>query len=631
MTDVAALLEPLSGEMPNRDGVLAPLAQQIAQAVAHMDAHDMRSAIATAQVASEAAHLLQNALHSYRTIRTAIVAGRNAAQTLEADGYRMNASHGDLDQARTALEAAATAMQQGTLPQEPLDTARRALESAQANGPGVVQLRDENAQRIVALEQRGDQLAAMIAEGQRQFDEIATFAESTWSDIRGNGTEAQKAADQAEALWQRAANQNTMEVQGFTIARDDLAAASEQLDRATTLIKTIGTRLSDLQSARAAAQDELAAAAADIAAGQRFIQANDADIAEAPEQRLQRAVALLHQAQAEAANERPDWIALVRLAQTANAEADAALADARSEVETIAKLRTQIPRAQQVAVAEVQKIEQFAHIHPNDLAPADQRALDGLRQQSQQAAAALQRAASVEDQARRRALEDAFGQYTALQGAAAQVYDSVYGAFQRNEELRQQLGTAHGRAVLALNQATQLASTYASLLPANAEPLRLIERANDALRRIDERNRNEATTTGLIEAANQARIDAEQAAHLIRTQYTGMNPGPLISGDMVGPILGELLDPRNQRQRRHGRPDFGGLPDLGDLGDLGGLGGLGGWGSPRGNERPNRGDGNGSRSGGSWGGGSRSGGSWGSGSRGGGDWGGGGGRSGGGW
>lgn len=624
MTDVAALLEPLAGEISDQAGVLAPVQQQIAQAEAALSAHDARSAIATAQAASERATQTQQALQTYRAIRAGIVQGRKDAEALAADGYRMDASHAALDQARAMLEAAASALQRGELAAGPLDSAQRELARAQANGTGLVQLREENERRVQSMEERGEQVAALIEEGQGSFDLVDDFAESSWSDIRGNGSEAQKAADQAQDLWERAATRNTMETQEFAGARDDLNAATILLDRAETLIEAILKRLKDLQTARDAARDELAAAAADIAAGQQFVQSNDPDVSAEPAERLRRASLLLQEAQAEADKPQPDWLALVKKAQEANAEADAALATARSEVEAIQKLREQIARAQPIARAEVEKIGNFVGIHANDITSGNQQVFNELQQQAQRADAALQQANSVEDEARRASLEEAFNRYTRLQESAQHVYTRMYDDFKRSEGLREQLGQARGRASLALNEAVRLAGSYGAVISASSEPKRLIDRATELLRRIPSRAEGEATIKALIDSANQARSDADQAARLIRNQYSQMSPGPIIGGGLPGSILGDLLDPDDFRRPRRGGgfPDVGRMPDFGDLG---------GWGSPRGDRSGGDRGGGGSRSGGSWGGGSRSGGSWGGGSRsGGGGW-GGGNRSGGGW
>lgn len=569
--------------------------------------HNAQRAISTAQAASEAATQLVTTLEMYRELRAAIVQGRNAAEAVAAQGYRVDASHAALDRARAALSTAAAALSRGEDVTASLDEARNALTEAAASGPELVQLRAQNDQRLAALETRGQQVAQQIEAGRKTFDLVDEFAESTWNDIRGNGTEAQKAADQAHALWQQAAQSNTMETQEFTAARDDLDAADGLLNRASELIEAITKRLTDLQAARGAARDELAAATADIARGWEFVRANDPDVGQNPEQRLRKAEGLLQTAQKEAAKEQPDWLALVRQAQAANAEADAALADARSEFEAMEKLRASVERAQQVASGEVQKTVQFFSTHAGDMRPESQKTLDALQANVQTAYQTLQRASTVQEDARRSTLEDALRRYTTLGEQADKIYATLYADFGRLDKLRVQVAQERSRAENTVNDAMRTVSMYSAVLPSYAPPLRTIQEAYTTLRRIPERVEGEANLNATLETLRTIRNDARNAQQLIQRNYmlpqqsSGSDFG---AGVLVGSLLEGALD--NRPSHHHGGHHGGG-----------GGGGGGGWGS-------------GGGGGGSWGGGGGGGGSWGGGGGGGGSWGGGGG-GGGGW
>jgi hypothetical protein len=437
-------------------------------------------------------------------------------------------------------------------------------------------------------------VAELIATGHATFDLVDEFAESTWSDIRGNGSEAQRAADEAQELWERAAERNTMQAQEFAGARDDLDAADALLARAEELVGAISTRLRDLEAARAAARDEIGAAAADIAAGQEFVRAHDPDISPSPDQRLRHAAALLAAAGAEASQPKPDWLALLRNAQAANAEADAALAGARSEFEAMEKLRGEVQRARQVAAGEVQKNAQFYSIHAADIRPQARQALAALQQEFDQADAALAQAQNLEDTARKAALEQALGRYTALHQQADQVYVSLQADFARVDKLRDQLEQERQRAQNTIDDATRTLSAYNAVVPNHAEPVRLLERANSRLRAIGTRLEGEDTLRAAITAAETARRDAQLAEQMIRQSYS--LPQTSGSGDAIaGALIGALLEgaARSARtQRRNGGSWGGGLSRGRDSG----------WG------------GRGSSFGGSWGGGSSSKGSWGGGS-----------------
>ena len=63
---------------------------------------------------------------------------------------------------------------------------------------------------LADLQSAGEQVKAYIQQGAQTFDQVDQYAESSWHDIKGNGTEAQKAADRAHALWQQATALNAL-------------------------------------------------------------------------------------------------------------------------------------------------------------------------------------------------------------------------------------------------------------------------------------------------------------------------------------------------------------------------------------------------------------------------------------
>jgi chromosome segregation ATPase len=371
----------LGTEIADHAAVLAPAQRQLDQAEAHLSGFDARSAIASAQAASEIATELLALLASFATLRAGIVQGRQEAETLAAEGFRMDASHAALDAARAALSTAADALQSEDRAgaETNLQEAHRLLDQAIAAGRDWAALHTDNVRLIDELAARGQTTAALIAEGRRIFDIVDEFAESTWSDIRGNGSEAEAAADRAEEHWERARELNTMEVQEFGEAREALDAAVQELGYVEALIDAIKQRLHDLEQARDTARAIVAEAERSIAAGWEFVRSNDPDVGKVPEDQLQQAAEQLAQAQAEMQQERPDWLVLVQAAQQADQFADAALAGARSEVEVMDRLREQVRTAQQLATAEIKKIANFSGLHGDDINAENNRAIETVR------------------------------------------------------------------------------------------------------------------------------------------------------------------------------------------------------------------------------------------------------------
>jgi hypothetical protein len=299
----------------------------------------------------------------------------------------MDESSTSLNRAELVLTDAAQQMQGGT--EESLHRAdalvgqaQTALDRAAAAGAERVKLHAANEQRLSDLESRAQGMDAAIERGATAFDQVDDFAESTWNDIRGNGSSAEAAAHKGRQHLLAARQRNTMERQQFEQASAALDAAERAFDRALSLVQAIEQRLSELQEARDTAHDELRAAAADIAQGREFVRKHDPDIGKVPERTLDEAQEALEQAQAQAAKPQPDWLELVRSAQRANALADEALAQARSEVETANKLRQSVRRAAQTATADIQRAERFLTANINEMSIATRQAVQELQQRA---------------------------------------------------------------------------------------------------------------------------------------------------------------------------------------------------------------------------------------------------------
>jgi hypothetical protein len=576
--------------------------RQVAEAEAAFAEHDARKAITAAQAASGSVQALNALLETYGAIREGIVQGRHDAESLAAEGYRMEASQAALDGARTALTNAANILQTqgieaaGTA----IQAARVMLEESVANGRGLVELRATNDRRLEEIKTLGEEVAAVIVAGRQTFDIVDEFAESTWSDIRGNGSEAEAAADRAHEHWLSAQQHNSMEAQEFAVAQEELAAAAEELAYARALIDAITQRLKDLEAARDAARDEIAAAAADITRGWEFVSSYDPDVGKAPEEQLRQAEELLSRAQAEMQHEKPDWLVLVRDAQAANDLADQALLGARSEVEAMEKLRTQVDRARQLAAAEVKKIVQFSGLHRQDIQPASQPAIEQIQQQVQQAYVLLQQAEQLEEERRREALQRAYASYTQLQTEAARVYAMIYADFERLEKLRGEVNQELARARDAIGDAERLLAAYRGNVPSRSGPAQRIRAARRSFDQIKLPITGEHNLESAIQLARNLQREARDAAEELRRNYRP--PQDHDSGEMIaGMLIGAALDSALRSGRRSG---WGGSGSWSGGGSRGGGGG-GSWGGLGGG-------------GGSWGGGGGGGGSWGGGGGGGG-------------
>lgn len=607
LTDVPERLILLRGEIPDPAAVIAPVQRHMTVAEQALANNHFRQAQAAMQVASALAQELTTLIDTYIITRAGVVNGRKDAEELTEQGYRMDVSHAYLDQARAILTEVARTLQQGEdasihQAHERLQEAHTALDNAVRHGRELPRQREENERILAEIEQQGRELNQAIIVGRKTFDAVDEFAESTWSDIRGNGSEAQAAAERAHYLWQKAHQRNTMEVQEFIEAKTDLDAAREQIVYAHQLIDTITQRLKDLEAARDAARSELEAATSDIERGWQFIRSNDADVGKTPEQKLHQAAALLDEAHAEMQKPKPDWLVLVQKARAANSLADDSLVGARSEAEAMAKLRGQAERAQTTANAELQKIVKFVELHNEDIDPQHRQALEALQQQSRQSAALLRRAAKTEEDERRRALEEAYAGYTGLEQESGKLYLVVQSDFQRFEQLRAELNTELTNARNAITATEQEALAYhLDNHTSEVQQIRGIRQRFDAIQLPITGEHNLRNTIQLARSlqqeANMVHQDIYQ--HHARTHHHDQSDNDL-GGFVAGMAAGALID---------------------SITDSGGWGGSGSWsGGGSDHDRDSGWGGSGGGGGIDWGGGGGGGIDWGGGGGGGVDW-----------
>ena len=523
-----------------------------------------------AKAASETAQQIATAAERFGTIQSGIGAEREASQAVTSQGYRLTVTEEALTASETALASAAAALQ-GQGPQVALShlaTAQAQLERGVASGSGAPALRTTNERRLAELEARGAAATTRIAEGRRVFDKVDDFAESTWSDIRGNGSEAQATADQAQRHWEQARQGNTMEAQAFYAAKESLDAAIQELDHVEQLIAALVQRLQDLEAARSAAPGLLNEAERSLNDGLAFLRANDPDVGKGPETQLREATEQLALARAEAGQPKPDWLKLAAAATTADRLADTALAGARSEAATMTKLRQQVEQLRPLVSGEVNKIAKFVNVRGEDITPPTMATVKAFIQRFEQAQSLDQRAAQLEEDARRTTLEQTIAAYAAIQTESAQVYQAASTDAQRLEKLRTELKNemAATRAVLGQAEAL-LAQAGKRVKGEERQRLNAAKSAFDSIRLPVTGEANLTRTTAEVRTLAQTFRDLEGQ---FRSQL------PTVPGGGLGPVI---ITGGNDHHSDSSGPTWGsGGGGGGSFGGGGGGGGFGGGG-----------------------------------------------------
>lgn len=600
MTDAAGVLQRIGGATAQAQ--LTTIQQQVARAEQALTQRQ-------AAVAREAAQAASEKLVQYQPLLTRLQAAE--AQLIETERALPNLPPGApledvnvaLEQGRAALRETARAIESPSVADSVAEVERLAGRAFKL-GPRFANTQQEIRQRIEALSARGPEMNQRLEQGRAEFDSVDDYAPETWSDIRGNGSEATAAAGQAHQLWQSAQAKMAPEVNDWAGALTDVETAEARLQYADELLTMISTRLKDLREAQKNAQREAENAERDVKLGWGYVRNNDADVGKEPEQALQQADTLLSDIRRALANAQPNWISILQQASQARKLADKALSGARSEVDTMNAKRTQAGDVAQAAQAELTKLSNFAKLHPTDLTDAHRREINTIAQMVDQAGRKLNAASQVEEAARISVLDEAIEGYTQAIERSGPLYSSMYEAFQSLEALRREADETVKVAQQSINNTVSWYNSYGYVLPAGSPGRTLLEQAQRTLRPFNpqaDAGELQAVASAAKEAnrlASEATQAIQQAAQMYQqTSYgqgrQGVDFGDLLSGMFIGSMLSGGNNRGNDYGWGNGAGGWGGSSGGGGgggglFGDSGGSifggggGGGGGWGDSSG-------------------------------------------------
>jgi uncharacterized membrane protein YgcG len=583
----------------------------------HLAAYD--SAASAGVLAAQ----ISSVLTAITRVYTDLTGLRSHVADLRKQGYKLSEADGQLSAALDLLAQAIRELEKHGPSSKFSTTLKSASDSvaqARTSVDGVVEQHAANVTALAGLQRAGEQAKHYIEQGAEAFDKVDEYAEPSWQDIRGNGTEAQKAADHAQDLWAEASRLNDLtpeSSQDFAKAAQLITEANASLNNVRELLTAIIERLKYLEESKRTAAAEVAAAQQAIESGQHFVAQYDPDITPNPADMLADAARQLAQAKAEVAKDKPDWIAAVKTARSANDLADKALADARSQEDAMQARRLKVQTGQQQAAASVSKAANFATVHRADLDTSLFSALTAAQSNLQAAQTEVTRlqTSGLEDVAMGQALDKVAQQFGAVQQTADSAFEKAQAQFNALEAVRKQAYNAVSTATYAVEQAGNYIGMHSSTVGAYAR--QYLEQARRTLPGWTDGIAQSALSS-MIASANQASSLAQQALASAQqdvrereaedeqrreeeTQKQRDDLGNLLTGLAIGALMG------GGGGRRHGGGGWGGGGGGGiHIGGGGGSssGGFGGGGSSRG------GFGGGGSSHGSWGGGGSSSGGW---------------------
>ncbi len=227
------------------------------------------------------------------------------------------------------------------------------------------ELHKMNVEKLGQVAQVGKDIKVHIEKSAEAFAAFNDFAPSSWRDVRGNGTEAQNAANRAHELWAEASDKNELsESQEFDQAKTLLDQALGELERAKTLLVTVDTRLGALQTAKATAKDQLTLVEKDLAEFETILRRPDVDrvVGKQPEAKLSEAKALVAKAHHELSQHLPDWLVVMQTVQAADKSSDEATSLMRSEQEMMERRRVRVQSEKIEAQTSVQRLLSYVQV-----------------------------------------------------------------------------------------------------------------------------------------------------------------------------------------------------------------------------------------------------------------------------
>ncbi|MBM7843835.1 hypothetical protein [Herpetosiphon giganteus] len=563
VTDAADLLQRIGGKQAQAQ--VATIQQQVMQAAQSLASKHANDARQSASVASEQLIKLQPLLDRLKSAEAQLKAAEEHLPSItgkRAAGVKQLVAEGE-----QVLQNAAVQINE-TDASDLVDEAERIAQRAYKLGPDFASTQQSFNQRLEAVNARGLELNGRLEASRNEFAEVNQYAPESWSDIRGNGSEAASAVAQAHQLWQTAQAKIAPDQDDWAGGLEELETAEERLVYADTLLKAISKRLADLREAQKSATNQIEDAKRDIKLGWGYVRNNDADVGKAPEKALSQAESLLQNVESQLTREKPNWISVLQQVTQARQYADQALAGARSEVETMNAKRAQAKDLAKAAQAELGKLQNFAQLHPVDAKPEHRKKIDAIGRTLSEADTALLSADRNEEEARAGALDSAIGGYNTVISQAAPLYSAMYETFQSLEVLRREASEAVQVAQQSLNNANQWYTQYGHVLPANSNGRSLLSKAQQTLRQYNP-NADAEELKKIAASAREANGYAHEAAQIIQTasqsyqqshqpQYGGQYQSGHYSGRrdndvgdlLTGMFIGSMMN--SGRDHHHG-------------------------------------------------------------------------------
>jgi len=339
-------------------------------AAATAEAEDYAAALAEARaLLAYVDGLPAEAEHAEMLEDRAPVLAVEAQKALDAAATRYAAALASPELASDGLPSALAAL---AFPRRLAELAEAALSSGRRLEAGE---RAEDAaglaERVAALVEWLRDAERAVAAARSTFDQVDDYAEASWADIRGNGSEADESLDAAARLLHDlvALDPGALDDDPAVGFAAGLARVTEEIDRARDLAAAIGERLAAIRAARDGAPRLVDAVAAEIAQARAWLARPEVarEVGAGPAATLDALGAELDAVRAVVGASAPDWLAVRRRLDAADQAVDAVLGEARASQARVQARRRQLETSRVDAEAALAKAEQYAAAHRRDV------------------------------------------------------------------------------------------------------------------------------------------------------------------------------------------------------------------------------------------------------------------------
>ncbi len=297
------------------------------------------------------------------------------------------------------------------------------------------------AERLVHAAESLEAAQQAVRRAADRFAAAQEHAPASWSDVRGNGSEAEEslatAKHQLERMGAAQAPEFGKDLASGLAASLDVVEA--EIARAEKLAASVAQRFDALEKARADATEALADVRSQVVAARAWLSqpAVDADVDCRPVEALDRTAAQIEAVEAAMQETAPDWPALVRQLQEARRSVDEALAQGRAQQERVFALQRELATAANEAESAISRAERFMEAHAADISAEARAKLEQAQAAHRLGRDEERRANASQDEERVTALRlaiDALAEATDLANSA---YQAMVRDFRVAEERRE--------------------------------------------------------------------------------------------------------------------------------------------------------------------------------------------------